>query len=1016
MKIESRTKNRFQSIKVTLAVAFLLLNLVVLLIAISLETIYNFHAQQKVIATQQQLIAQDAANKVKTFIQEKFRVLETTAKFGSINGTKEEQKLTLDKLLGIEPIFREGTLLDIKNQELVKASRLSTALTNQLTEQISNDIYLKVSQGKTYISSVYIDKITSEPMIIMAVSITDVFGDFKGILRVEVNLKFMWDLLEGIKIGKNGLAYVVDRQGDLIAYSDIGRVLKGENLARLKQVAEFVNGDNQIIKGDAEISQGIRNSRVVANYMPLGTPDWAVITEIPVLEAYESIIRMIILSVGIILMSIVLAIVVGIYLAKKITKPIIKLRDAANQIGEGNLETKIVINTKDEIGELADTFNRMTMELKKSKDSIEEYNNTLEQEVEKRTIDLKLSEKRFKDITFSSADWIWEIDKNGVYTYCSEKIEDILEYKREEIIGKTPFDLMPAEEVVKISSLLSTIFKEKRPIKNLENWNLSKTGKLVCLLTDGVPIIDDQGNLVGYRGIDRDITEHKRSEKFRFEKESAEAANRAKSEFLSHISHELRTPMNAIIGFSELLVTSVEDEDQRSQIEMILDSGKSLLKIINDILDLSKIEAGEFKIEYSAVNIQNITKDVEKIFSNKFKEKGILFIIEIGIDVPAILLLDEVRIRQILINLIGNALKFTSKGHIKLLLNVTEQKASNRIDLLMSIEDTGIGIPEEQQELIFQAFKQQQNQSTKLYGGTGLGLTITKRLVEMMRGKIGVSSTLGQGSTFTIVFSDIKIPEQKITFKNKIVFNPKSTQFEKAKILICDDNLINRKLVVNVLKHSPLDFYEAENGKIAIDLATQIHPDLILMDLIMPEMNGYDSARTIKEHIDTKNIPIIALSATVLKDEELESYKSIFNDYLIKPLNLSDLYESIKKYLKFKSIALPDEATEVSHISFEFTEAQKKQLPSLMQTLEKQFLPLFNEILANPIIDRIEDFGKQLTLLGNKQSIETIAQYGNKIVELAKKFDVEKLFETLGKFPMIVEEIKSINKKVSLLK
>ncbi len=760
MQVKAKTTNRFRSIKVTLAVAFLLLNLAVLLIAISLETFFNFQTQQKVIATQQQLIAQDAANKVKTFIQEKFKVLETTAKFGNMNSTKEEQKLTLDKLLGIESIFREATLLDIKNHELAKTSRLSAALSNQLTEPINNDIYLKVSQGGNYISSVYIDKITNEPMIIMAVPVTNVIGNFKGILRVEVNLKFMWDLLEGIKIGKNGLAYVVDKHGDLIAYSDIVRVLKGENLTRLKHVAEFVNGDKQIIKGDAEISQGIRSSRVVTNYMPLGTPDWAVVTEIPVLEAYESIIRMIILSVGIVLISIVLAIMVGIYLSKKITKPIIKLRDAANQIGEGNLDTKIIINTKDEIGELADTFNIMTKELKKFKDSIEEYNSTLEQEVEKRTIDLKISEKRFKDIAFSSADWIWEIDKNGVYAYCSEKIEDILEYKREEIIGKTPFDLMPAEEVVRVSRILSTIIKEKKPIKNLENWNLSKSGKLVCLLTDGVPIIDDDGNFIGYRGIDKDITEHKHGERIRFEKETAEAANRAKSEFLSHISHELRTPMNAIIGFSELLVNSVENEDHRSQIEMILDSGKSLLKIINDILDLSKIEAGEFKIEYSAVNIQNMTKDVEKIFSNKFKEKGILFIIEIGIDVPAILMLDEVRIRQILINLIGNALKFTSKGHIKLLLNKTKHEVINKIDLLMSIEDTGIGIPAEQQELIFQAFKQQQNQSTKLYGGTGLGLTITKRLVEMMGGRIAVSSILDQGSTFSIVFSDIKIPEQ----------------------------------------------------------------------------------------------------------------------------------------------------------------------------------------------------------------------------------------------------------------
>ncbi|NVO09157.1 MAG: PAS domain S-box protein [Bacteroidales bacterium] len=510
MTIKSKIKNRFRSMKVTLAVAFLVLSLVVLLIAIGLETFFNFQTQQKVIASQQQLIAQDAANKVKTFIQEKLKVLEATAKFGNlVNASKEEQKLILNKLLGIEPIFREAILLDTQKQELVKISRLSSALPIQLTEQIKSDIFLKVSQEKTYISSVYIDKITSEPMIIMAIPITNIFGDFKGILMAEVNLKFMWDLLDVIKIGKNGLAYVVDRQGNLIAYSDISRVLKGENLIQLRQVAEFVNGSEPFIKGDAEISQGIRNNRVVANYMPLGVPDWAVVAELPVLEAYDSIIRMLLLSAGIILISIVLAIVAGIYISKKITKPIIKLRDAAIQIGEGNLDTRITINTDDEIGELAESFNKMTLELKKSKKEIDEYNSTLEQKVEKRTIDLKLSEKRFKDIAFSSADWIWELDENRIFTYCSEKVEDILGYSKEEIIGKPIFDLIPPKEVKKIEFLFSETSKSKKPIKDLEIWILTKTGKQICLLTNCVPFYDNQDKFNGFRGINKDITDQK---------------------------------------------------------------------------------------------------------------------------------------------------------------------------------------------------------------------------------------------------------------------------------------------------------------------------------------------------------------------------------------------------------------------------------------------------------------------------------------------------------------------------
>jgi PAS domain S-box-containing protein len=513
MKIESKIKNRFRSMKATLAIAFLVLSLVVVLIAIGLETIFNYHSQQEVVASQQQLIAQDAANKVTTFIQEKFRILEATTKFGNlINTSKKEQNLILDKLLGIEPIFREATLLDQQNIELVKASRLSSALSVQLTENIKSDIYLRVSQGKIYIGSVYIDKITSEPMIIMAVPVNNVFGEFKGILMAEVNLKFMWDLVVGLKIGKNGLAYVVDKYGSLIAFSDISRVLKGESLIRLKKVAEFVNGDKQLIIGNTEISEGIRGDKVVINYIPLSIPDWAVVTELPVLEAYDSIIRMLVLSLGIILISTFLAVIVGIYLSKKITKPIIRLRDAANQIGEGNLNTQIIINTGDEIGELADSFNKMTLELKKSKEEIDEYNSTLEQKVEKRTTDLKLSEERFKDIAFSSADWIWELDENRIFTYCSEKVEDILEYTEEEILGKPIFDFIPSQEVKKIEFIFSETAQNRTPIKDLEIWILTKTGKQICLLTNCVPFHDNQDKFNGYRGIIKDITDQKTAE------------------------------------------------------------------------------------------------------------------------------------------------------------------------------------------------------------------------------------------------------------------------------------------------------------------------------------------------------------------------------------------------------------------------------------------------------------------------------------------------------------------------
>jgi methyl-accepting chemotaxis protein len=380
----------FRSLTITLAIAFLALSAVVLLIASSLDVYFTIQTQQEVIANQQQLIAKDAANTVKGFIQEKFSVLETASSIGDVvTAPYEQQSLVLNKLIGLESSFRQLILLDAQGQEVMRASRLSGMASGQLMKQNSSDILYQLSRGETYISSVYIDEVTSEPMVIIAVPEKDVFGDPEGILVAEVNLKFMWDMVAGIKIGRNGLAYVVDKQGNLIAFGDISRVLRGENLIHLEEVNEFVKGDEMIRKSSADVSVGIQGSQVVANHAHLGKPDWAVVVELPVEEAYENVIMEIGLSALTMLISFFLAILAGLYLSKRITRPIISLRNAAAEIGEGRLDTKIEVKTRNEIGELASAFNQMAGDLKKSRKEIEDYSKTLEKKVKERTKELE---------------------------------------------------------------------------------------------------------------------------------------------------------------------------------------------------------------------------------------------------------------------------------------------------------------------------------------------------------------------------------------------------------------------------------------------------------------------------------------------------------------------------------------------------------------------------------------------------------------------------------------------------
>jgi PAS domain S-box-containing protein len=366
---------KFRSLTVTLAIAFLALSVVVLLIASSLSMYFSFQNQQKFIINEQRFIAQNAANTVKNFVQEKLGILERSAAVSSLSTAgQEKQKTVLERLLGKVPSFRQLVLLDTQKQELSKVSRLSNLASYGFIKRIGSDMFSQVSQGKMHISSVYIDEISSEPMVIMAVPVKDIFGDFKETLLAEVNLKFMWDLVGGIKVGNKGLAYVVDKQGNLIAFGDISRVLKGENLSRLSEVNEFVKGDISTHKDSAKVVKGIQGNFVVATHSPLGMPDWAVVVELPVLEAYETVITTLVISGLIMLLSFALAIIFGVFLSKRIAKPIISLRDAAVRIGEGRLDTQIEIKKKDEIGDLAAAFNQMTGNLRKTTTSIDNLN------------------------------------------------------------------------------------------------------------------------------------------------------------------------------------------------------------------------------------------------------------------------------------------------------------------------------------------------------------------------------------------------------------------------------------------------------------------------------------------------------------------------------------------------------------------------------------------------------------------------------------------------------------------
>ena len=553
---------------------------------------------------------------------------------------------------------------------------------------------------------------------------------------------------------------------------------------------------------------------------------------------------------------------------------------------------------------------------------------------------LRESEARFRDIAESMSDWIWEVNKSGVYVYCSKKVEHILGHSKVEVIGKTPFDFMPPEERERIRPAISEIVKEKRAIRNLENWNLTKDGRLVCLLTNGAPILDENGRFIGYRGVYSDITERKQAERKlaetnrQLEKaiqkthemaEEAEMANQAKSEFLANMSHEIRTPMNAVLGFADMLLDTRLNEEQTDYVGTIRRSGESLLSLINDILDFSKIEAGQLDFEEIDFDPELLAYDVCQLIRPRIESKPIEVLCHIGDSLPSMVRGDPTRYRQVLINLMGNAPKFTESGEIELILDVEEEE-EDRIKLHAKIRDTGIGIPKDKLSSIFEPFKQADGSTTRKYGGTGLGLSICKKFSELMGGEVWAESPSDCRSTVddcllkegSIVNRQSKQPFNKMPGS---VFHftawlgkAKKKEFKKytpvdlsnRKVLIVDDNQRNLDILANFLDSVRMHTVAITKGE---DVAPNLQKafevedpfDLCISDIQMPGMDGYAVAKQIRNlKTSIGSIPLLALSSMMERDAK-KCEEAGFDGFLSKPVRREKLFKIMEKIIGKKT-------------------------------------------------------------------------------------------------------------------
>jgi PAS domain S-box-containing protein len=481
-------------------------------------------------------------------------------------------------------------------------------------------------------------------------------------------------------------------------------------------------------------------------------------------------------------------------------------------------------------------------------------------------------------------------------------------FKAEEVIGKNMCELLPKDKLVESKRLINMV-SNGNIIKNCETVRLDKHGNALCLLVSASPIYDADGIFSGVVAIYKDITDRKliekelqeKCEQLELLKQKAEDANKAKSIFLANMSHEIRTPMNGILASIQLLKLECVNEEQTKYIKILNESANIMLSVINNLLDISKIESGTFKLNNESFNLKETINNIYNnlLITGNLKGLEVSYYLDPNIEFEIIG--DELRLKEILSNLISNAVKFTDEGYVSFRVKLISNDDSNE-KVEFRVKDSGIGIDEDFKEKIFNDFSQGNLSAGKKYMGTGLGLAISKQFATLMNGDICFESSGGKGSTFIFTCEFKKSKKKKQNLKINHTADEKTTinKVEHDKVILCvEDNLINQEVMEGIIKNKGYNYIAAYNGNEALNILKNNKVDLILMDVQMPELNGFETTKIIREEeLDGKHIPIVAMTAYAMREDKDKCMQADMDDYIVKPFDIEKLYEIMEFYLR----------------------------------------------------------------------------------------------------------------------
>ena len=787
-------------------------------------------------------------------------------------------------------------------------------------DKSTHEIFLKGKEG-VFVGDLHLSSFTHKYVLSVSAPIL-LNNQFAGVLVInfDAEKELFHITTDRTGLGETGEAYLVNKDGYMISPSRFinNVILKQKVVLRDIEEESPTEPSDILPKEEVEIIKDYRGVEVLIVHTHVPEMGWHLIAEIDTQEAFTPVTQLTNILLLIFAIILFISIFISSVISRTITRPLRRLHEGTEEITKGNLDYKVGTPSPDEVGQLSRAFDEMTTNLKKSREELEDYSRNLEEKIEVRTRELSdinqdlekeiierkqieetlnKSQQELTSVFKSSPESLIYHDEQGTILKINPRFTEVFGYTLNELEGRNINEgmIFPRDKTKEESKKITQTVLEKGLIR-IETIRKKKDGTLFPVVISASPIII-KGKSKGIIAIYSDITKEKLAEKEIIKaKKEAELANQAKSAFLASMSHEIRTPMNAIIGMGELMKNTTLNDEQKEYLDMLRISADNLLNVINDVLDISKIESGHIEIEKIEFNLWELIESIGVTLGIKASQKKLELLCYSNPDVPQYVMGDPTRLRQILINLAGNSLKFTEKGEIAINVKILKRE-DEKVSLHFTVKDTGIGIPKEKQAKIFESFSQVDSSTTRKYGGTGLGLSICKQLAEQMGGKIWVESEVSKGSTFHFTLPSVVVekPEGR---EEKI----ESPEIKNLRVLIVDDNYTNRMILREIVSLWGALPKEAEDGssaleelKFAIDRSKPYQ--LILSDKNMPGMDGFELIKKIREIPEHKKVPIIILSSD-RGESDLKKIKELsISDFILKPVRRSRLYNAIVKVI-----------------------------------------------------------------------------------------------------------------------